>query len=77
MFKDRLKEMRNQKGYSAQKMADRLFISLRQYQRYEYGENSPTLEGLVQIADILDVSTDYLLCRDGFIEKQASLTEKR
>ena len=70
MFNERLKQERNRKGYSGQKMADMLFISLRHYQRYESGENSPTLEGLVKIADILDVSTDYLLCRDEFIERK-------
>ena len=70
MLGKRLNQVRKEKGFTAQKMAELLHISLRNYQRYEGGGNNPTVVGLVQIADILDVSTDYLLCRDAFIERQ-------
>ena len=70
MLGKRLNQTRKEKGFTAQKMADLIHTSLRNYQRYESGGNHPTMEGLVQIADILDVSTDYLLCRDAFIERQ-------
>ena len=70
MLGKRLNQTRKEKGFTAQKMADLLFVSLRNYQKYESGDIRPSLEGLVQIADILDVSTDYLLCRDAFIERR-------
>ena len=76
MFGERLNSLRKKKGISAREMAMQLEITIRNYRRYESGDTSPTVEKLVQIADILDVSTYYLLCRDEFIEKQASLTEK-
>lgn len=38
-----------------------LGISQPSYIRYENGTSEPTLENLVKIAEILDVSTDYLL----------------
>ncbi|MFQ7746822.1 MAG: helix-turn-helix domain-containing protein [Evtepia gabavorous] len=50
-------------------MADELQTGIRNYRKYESGDAKPTLDGLVQIADILDVSTDYLLCRDEFLAK--------
>lgn len=70
MFSKRLNELRKAKGFSAKYMADALGIELRSYRNYESGDREPSLKTLVIIADILDVSTDCLLCRDDFIAKQ-------
>ena len=64
MFNIRLNQTRKEKGHTAQQMADKLNIGLRAYRLYESGHRSPNLEMLSKIADILEVSTDYLLCRD-------------
>ena len=71
MFPQRLNQTRKSKGFTAQQMADLLGFGIRTYRHYESGHSSPTLETLVQIADILDVSTDYLLCRDTWLSKHA------
>lgn len=70
MFSKRLNETRKNKGFTAQNMADQLGLALRSYQFYEGGRRSPSLDTLVKIADILNVSTDYLLCRDDFIHSR-------
>ncbi len=70
MFPKRLNETRKNKGFTAQKMADQLGLALRSYQFYESGKRSPSLDTLIAIADILNVSTDYLLCRDEFIHSR-------
>lgn len=67
MFPQKLNQIRKSKGYTAQYMANLLSVSLRTYRNYESGHSSPSLEALVKIADILEVSTDVLLCRDKFI----------
>lgn len=59
----RLNHWRKLRNYTAQEMADLLCIGLRSYRNYESGDRSPSLDILVQIADILEVSTDYLLGR--------------
>ena len=64
MFPKRLNETRKIKGFTAQQMSEKLSIGLRSYRNYESGDSFPSLETLVKIADILDVSTDYLLGRD-------------
>ena len=69
MFSKRLNQTRKERGLTAQKMADLLQTGIRNYRKYESGDAKPTLDGLIQIADILDVSTDYLLCRDEFLAK--------
>lgn len=71
MFNKRLREMRMKRRFTQQNMADKLGISLNAYQKYEQAERSPSLECLVAIADILDISVDYLLCRDDFIKSHA------
>lgn len=71
MFSQRLNQIRKERGISAQKMADTLGIELRSYRNYESGNREPSLSSLVQIADKLDVTLDYLLCRDDFLAKHA------
>ena len=68
MFKDRLRTTRMARDMTLQQTADLLHMSLRNYQKYESGHASPTLDGLVKIADILNVPTDYLLERDEYLK---------
>lgn len=68
MFNERLNKIRKSKGITAQQMADSLCINIRSYRAYESADRSPNIEFLVKIADILDVSTDVLLCRDDFLK---------
>lgn len=68
MFGTRLNQIRKRKKITAQQMADALYINIRSYRAYESGDRFPNLETLVAIANILNVSTDYLLCRDDFLK---------
>jgi len=51
-----------------QQMADALHMTLRNYQKYESGDTSPTMEGLIIIADTLNVFVDFLLERDEYLK---------
>ena len=64
IFRERLLEQRKLYGYTQRDMAERLGISQPSYVRYENGTSEPTQENLVKIADIFEVSTDYLLGRN-------------
>lgn len=68
MFNKRLREMRMKRGFTQQKLADKLDIALRSYQCYETGTRRPSYELLIQIGDILQVSIDYLMGRDDFLQ---------
>ena len=68
MFNYRLRSARISKGLTLQKMADRLDLALRTYQNYESGDREPHYDMLVQIADILDIPTDFLLGRDEYLK---------
>lgn len=64
-FGKRLKELRKQKNKTQVEMAHLLDCTDRHYQRMEYGYiNVPSLT-LMKLADYFQVTTDYLLGRDG------------
>lgn len=66
IFQQRLQEQRKLYGYTQRQMAEFLDITQPSYIRYENGTSEPTLENLVLIADIFDVSVDYLLGREEY-----------
>ena len=63
VFEERLKEQRKLYGFTQREMAERLGVSQPSYIRYENGTAEPSQASLVKIADIFDVSVDYLLGR--------------
>lgn len=69
MFYQRLKAIRKSRGFTQQAVADKLNLSLRSYQRYEAknGFCDPPLDTLVRIADLFNVSIDWLLGRDEYL----------
>ena len=68
MFYMRLKESCMKCSFTQQNIADKLGLSLNAYQKYEQKEREPSLDTLIRIADILDASIDFLLCRDEFLQ---------
>lgn len=58
---DRLRKARQSKGLQQKAMADKLDISRAGYSRMETGKVEITTKNLVKIADILDVSMDWLI----------------
>lgn len=64
MFGKRLREVRMARNMTQQKLSEIVGIALRSYQCYEQGTREPPLDMLVKLADVLEVPTDYLLCRD-------------
>lgn len=75
MLNDRLRSARIAWELTLHQVADALHTSLRNYQKYESGDASPTLEGLVKIADLLTVPTDYLLGRDDYLKSLGVLVD--
>ena len=62
-FEEKLKELRNKTGLSQKQTAEVLEITLRQYQRFELGEQRPGYDNLIKIADHFAVSLDWLTGR--------------
>ncbi len=63
IFCERLIEQRKLSQLTQRQVADMLKIKQPSYIRYEKGLAQPSLESLVILADLFDVSVDYLLGR--------------
>jgi HTH-type transcriptional regulator immR len=74
MFAERLKQARKNAGYTQQKAAEALDLATRSYQRYEAvnGQCEPPLSTLVEMADLFNVSTDWLLGRDQWLKSHVT-----
>lgn len=60
-FSERLKELRKQAHLTQVELASKLGIVQSSYADWERGKKKPTQENLVKIAQILNVSVDYLV----------------
>ncbi|MBQ8428882.1 MAG: helix-turn-helix transcriptional regulator [Clostridia bacterium] len=58
----RIKEIRNEHGFSQQKFGALLSVSQDTVSLWEKGKSVPTTEFLIAIAKQFDISTDYILC---------------
>ena len=63
MFKDRIKQLRKVYGLTQNELSKILSMTQRSYSRFETGETFPTELMLNKIADVFNVSTDYLVGR--------------
>ena len=59
----RLKDCRKEKGFTQGQVAIYCDITEKAYQNYELMTREPKLEILIKIADLFDVSLDYLVGR--------------
>lgn len=60
----RLKELRINRGFLQKDLSEILGVDRTTYSKYESGASEPNHEMLVKLAQVFDVSTDYLLGRD-------------
>ena len=66
MFPERLKELRNDSGLSRSDLALKLNIATRLVCYWENGERECDFDTLIRIADLFDVTVDYLLGRKDY-----------
>ncbi len=72
LFKDRLKEKRNEAGITQMELAKAAGVTVRTIQNYELGDRRPSnMETIQKIADALSTSTEYLLGSTGIYVAEA------
>ena len=60
-FPARMAELRKEKGFTQQQLAERVGVHVQQLKRYEGGVSQPTLDVIRNMAMALGVSSDQLL----------------
>lgn len=64
IFSERLKTLRKEKKLTQKELAEQIGISQKSYSHWESGKNEPSLENLIKLADLLEVSLDWLFGRE-------------
>ena len=62
-MENRLKELRTEKGWKQKDVAEKLSVSAQVYGNYENGVNKPDPDMLAAMADLFEVTVDYLIGR--------------
>jgi transcriptional regulator with XRE-family HTH domain len=75
-FGEKLQFLRNQRGLTQEALGSHLGRSQAYVSKLESGHKPPTVELVIRIADLFDVSTDYLL-RDSVAIVRADDTPKK
>lgn len=74
MFIKRLKALREEKGFSQAKLAELINITQQAVGKWETGKSTPDPEMIVKLANLFNVSADYLLGRQVNTDKSSNLT---
>ncbi|KAB2332619.1 helix-turn-helix domain-containing protein [Bacillus mesophilum] len=70
VFGEKLKMERKNKGWSQEELAEKLFVSRQSVSKWENGQNYPSIEIIIRLSDLFEISIDELLRSD------EELTEK-
>ena len=63
-FGEKLQQLRKDRGWSQERLAEEIPISRQAVSKWESGAAAPDTENVVRLSDIFGVSTDYLLHDD-------------
>lgn len=61
MISDKIKELRDDAGYSQSQLAKKLDVTRSSVNAWEMGISTPTTQYIVEIAKLFHVTTDYIL----------------
>ncbi len=60
-FNNRLYELRKQKGFSQEELANRVNVSRQTVSKWEIGDSTPDMEKLIALSDLFEISLDELM----------------
>jgi len=76
-FRNRIKELRLERGLSQQSLADKLGVNKQTISQYERGVREPGFETLLALCDFFNVSTDYLLGNESHTSRLVNTAERK
>ena len=64
VFSERLKELRLKKGLTQTELGEKVGVKQNTFTNWENGKREPSFENLIKLADLLEVSIDWLFGRE-------------
>lgn len=64
VFGEKLKTERKRKGWSQEELAEKLYVSRQSVSKWENGQNYPSIEIIIKVSDLFEVTIDELLRSD-------------
>lgn len=77
MFGYKLKKVREQRGWSQEYLAKRIHVSRQSISKWETGKNYPSIEVLLSLSDLFDITVDDLLRSDENLEEKVIQDSKQ
>ena len=64
IFTERLKELRLKKGLTQTELGEKVGVKQNTFTNWEKGKREPSFENLIKLADLFEVSLDWLFGRE-------------
>lgn len=77
VFGEKLKTERNRKGWSQEELADKLYVSRQAVSKWENGQNYPSIEIIIKVSDLFELTIDELLRSDEELTRKVIKDSKR
>ncbi|OGO88698.1 MAG: hypothetical protein A2Y24_06520 [Clostridiales bacterium GWE2_32_10] len=77
MLGERIKKLRINKNLNQEQLAEKLFMKKNYISRYENERVTPPIETIIKLAEIFNVSTDYLLGVSEIRSRETITTEEQ
>ena len=76
-FNENLKNLRLNSDFMQKEIAQTLNVSIRTFQCWESGRTEPNIEKLIQIADLFNVTLDFLVGRNINLSHEVGVAESQ
>ena len=77
ILSEKITEERKKNGWSQEELAEKLSVSRQAVSKWESAQSTPDLQKVIRLAELFQVSTDYLLRDDLEVESNIGSTEYR
>ncbi|WP_223701635.1 helix-turn-helix domain-containing protein [Sutcliffiella deserti] len=77
IFGEKLKTERKKKDWSQEELAEKLFVSRQAVSKWENGQNYPSIEVIIKVSDLFEVTIDELLRSDDELKEKVIKDSKQ
>ncbi|WP_037286249.1 helix-turn-helix domain-containing protein [Saccharibacillus sacchari] len=77
IFSEKLKAERAKRNWSQEELAEKLFVSRQSVSKWETGQNYPSIEVIIKLSDLFEVTIDELLRSDEELKQKVIQESKK